>query len=312
MFLAGSPLTFAVFTLFAVVVASYYVQAQVFLSEGKGEIFLLTSLIYGAGEVALVPLVVSLSSWGLIAANGVGFLLASAVGILMIARTRPAFWPRPVIAAPPSLDFIRFSLVNQATNLLLILPNLVLPIMAVNFLGKTAGAHFFLAWMIGFFAISISFAFDIAFFVYGSRSEESDRHFRTALGLAVGVSIAAAAFLVLASGSILAVFGEEYRQEGVGLLRFVALAAIPGMVAGMYIGRLRVRKANLELIVLMTTRTALTIAVSAFVMATSQSMTTVGFAFFLIQLAAAGYAAVRLAGWRGPPERAAGTVTRGM
>lgn len=118
----------------------------------------------------------------------------------------------------------------------------MLPLLVVNLLGNRAGAYFYQAWLVStplfFFAYSMvaSFTVEAAGSATGMATY-SRRILRQMACLIVPLVVV----VVAAAPQILGLFGTAYAQEGVPLLRFLALAALPAMLNIWYLGYSRVR-----------------------------------------------------------------------
>jgi O-antigen/teichoic acid export membrane protein len=117
-----------------------------------------------------------------------------------------------------------------------------LPLIVIYLLGPSAGAYFFVVWTL---ARSIAaWAGSIAESMFAEASNTpalvSTFAWRSAK---LGLLLAGAMTLAMLAGSqlLLSIYGQDYVEQGTGLLYWVALASMPGVLLSIFINFLRIR-----------------------------------------------------------------------
>ncbi len=261
-FLRDDPLYALAFVFFVVGGTLSITEVQTFIAIRRGRFILFQVLLIQLSRIALAAAMAG--AFGIVAAGGIAYLLGALVSFWHLSRAFPAFRPRLVIDPPEVLRLLPFSLTNYVANFFIIAPALLVPVMVVNVLGPTEGAHFYVAWFIGYLPISFSTSLGTSLFAEGSHAPRAlGALSRRAALSAVLIAVAAAVVLLALADQILLAFGSAYANEGATTLRIMALASLPGAIVNVYLGSLRVMKRGREL-VLITGLTALaTLALSA-------------------------------------------------
>ncbi len=148
---------------------------------------------------------------------------------------RPAeFQPRQVVKYAGG-DFLGALFWLASTTLL--------PVMVTQLAGAKANAYFFLAWQIAYMLFLLSANMGSSLIVEASSNlsklGEYSRRVFLQLALMVGGAV-----LVVEVGAplILQIFGPDYAAQGSGLLRLLALAAIPNIVTSVFVSISRVQR----------------------------------------------------------------------
>ncbi len=143
----------------------------------------------------------------------------------------------------------------------------LLPVMVTQAVGAQANAYFFLAWQIAYMLHLLSSNMGSSLIVEASTNQsklgEYSRRVVLQLVLLVGLAV-----LVIFAGAplILRVFGQEYAIQGSGLLRVLALAAIPNIVTSVFVSISRVQRKMRRVIVTLGTLCVLVLSFSAYLL----------------------------------------------
>jgi thymidylate kinase len=132
----------------------------------------------------------------------------------------------------------------------------LLPLIVIAVVGPSGSAYFYIAWTIAsaMYLISVNIATSLMVEGAGRRSAlELDA--RRMFGLLVRVQIVVTVLVVIGAHLILSVFNPAYASEAEGLLRLLALAALPHGVTAIYLAVARVRR-QVERIILVQATTA--------------------------------------------------------
>jgi O-antigen/teichoic acid export membrane protein len=187
-----------------------------------------------------------LARWGalgLIVANGAGVAVALVVALgRLLPQALPGYRCRLQCGPAYLRTIFPYSCVTYLAGLLSQLPQRILPLLVLEVLGPAAAGYAQMAWLVGGLLITPGVALAGSAF-----AEASNRPDRTApvllrAGLVgLGVTGLLAAAIWLAAPSLLLIFGVGYAAEGTALLRWLAAAAPPTVVAALYGTALRVR-----------------------------------------------------------------------
>lgn len=245
--LRGSPLVFLFSVVFITLLALHELQGLIFLAFRRTEFILGKNLGLALIRIGFIVAFAGVfRELGVLYALGVSYLVIVALSALvLVRRVYPKYRVSFILAKPPALKFISFSLSNAASNLLIMLPNSLLPLLVIGMLGTEKNAYFYVAWTIGILLSSLSMAFALSLFAEGSYDGRelgiTVRRILPVTGLMTGLGAVA----VLAFGDkILMAYGREYSAEGITLLRLMAVAAFPAIGSNIYVAVLRVRQQN--------------------------------------------------------------------
>lgn len=220
-------------------------------------------LVLQAARLLFCLPLMAVGGYGLAAANGLAGITSVAAALWLLPRIERGYRPRPALSRDAAARLVPYGLANQAADLAMALPSLVLPIMVINTLGPTNSAHFYIGFFAGALLLTGTQALATSLFAEGSASiAELGRSTRHALGWSLAVAGLGAVVLVVIAGPLLLIFGSGYSAASAGLVRVVALAAIPASVVYITMSVLRVRR-RLHQLVGLTWAVSLTTLVSA-------------------------------------------------
>lgn len=177
-------------------------------------------------KCALPFVLVSAGAAGLFGAVGIASTVAAVVGVVLILRAVPG---RPSLRVSAELSGAkRFAGAGYLTSVLDLVPQLVLPLLVVNFAGATASGVYFVSFQVATFLNSVVYAIGASMYAEGEASPPRDRpRVVRKAGLVLGGTVAAgSAVLVITAPFLLQVFGPEYAGTGVTTLRVMALASL--------------------------------------------------------------------------------------
>lgn len=263
-FLREQPLYAVAFISFVIVATLSGIQTHTLMAIRKAKYILVQLAIVQLGRLTLPALMaVFLGAFGIVASGGVAVALGVVITFGLLARGWQGYRPAVVIDVAAVFRLLPFSTANYVTDLLLLAPGLVLPVVVVSVLGSAEGAYFYMAWFLGYLLTSASANLALSLFAEGSHDPQSLRLLsRNAVAAALAVATVGAVFLVFLGDKVLLAFGRDYATEGAGLLRIVALAALPAAVVNVYLGVLRVTKRVGELVIIAGAVAVTTVALS--------------------------------------------------
>jgi O-antigen/teichoic acid export membrane protein len=179
-------------------------------------------------------------------------------------------------------DVARFVSVDYVGTLLAHLSTTALPVLVVSVLGADANALFFVAWTVGTSLTLVATNTGYSLTVEGAMDEARlAEHGRRALRRCLELVGTGAVVLMVAAPWVLALFGPRY-EEASGLLRLLAVAALPASVNLLYLALMRVRR-NLRRIVTVQAAQCASVLTLTLIAAPRASIEGVGIAWLVTQ-----------------------------
>jgi O-antigen/teichoic acid export membrane protein len=227
-FIEHQPAMAAGFVLLTAAAAVNLLTDSVFIAGRKASYnALVDGGIYGITKVASVALVAGTGAYGLFCASAGGSAAAAIASVLLIVRVLR--W-RPVFRKPfrTLLPLLRFSGASYVGSVLNLLPVLVVPLIALDRLGPSAAAYYFVAFQIANILYSGAYAVELTFLAEGSQVG-ADWHelVRRSLRVLIALCLPACLVLFVAARWVLLMFGSKYSQHGTAVLMVLAVAVIP-------------------------------------------------------------------------------------
>lgn len=134
------------------------------------------------------------------------------------------------------------ALQHHLLNLLLIGPNLALPVLVTVLISATTNAWFYVAFLVADVVYVIPQALVTALYAVSSAQPNVlARKARLTLVLAVATTVFANGILLFGSRQLLGLFGPGYAEQGVWSLRILGLGAIPFLIKDHYVAICRVQ-----------------------------------------------------------------------
>lgn len=185
-----------------------------------------------------------LEGYGIFAATGtailIGILLSWFFFLPLVYRD---YSPRPVFEGSLVQKMLSYSFCNYLADLMNRAPTLIYPLMVLNFYGAEQSAYFYIAWMLSMVLEVIPTGMAQSLFVEGSFEPEKLGEFtRKSLTLALALSLTGAGVMILAAGWFLQFFGTGYAENGVTVVRLLAIAVIPQCVNALFLAINQVQK----------------------------------------------------------------------
>jgi O-antigen/teichoic acid export membrane protein len=272
-----------VFIAFVVFQAESNLLDRVFVALRDTKYTLIKNTVFSIGKLILPFLLVAYGSYGIFSSWGLS-LLVSFVYCLVILARHFSIRPEAVIYDGILRKIIGFSFSNYISNMLNLLPGLVLPLLVTQYLSPTDTAYYYVAMMIASLVFMIPIAVSSSMFAEGSkRRKELRRITYKSSWLITVLMIPAMALMIIAGPMLLGLFGTLYRTEGTMLLIILVLSAVPQAFKAIYMSVLNVEHRMAELI---TANAIISIAVIGLTLAfTGHGLTGLGFAWLLGQSA---------------------------
>lgn len=268
-YLDNSPVFLLAFVIFVAVYAAHYVPLMTLMALRSARYILLFAISSQAVRVLLPLPLVSLGAFGLVVASGLATLVGAAMGYALLTVVERSYRLRPAFHRSSAAALLPYGLANHGADLALLAPGLLLPLLAVGALGNERGGRFYIGYYTGAFLLSVVQALATSLFAEGSHNELGlMASARRALMCAILISGIGAGLMILIGGRLLMIFGSGYSAEATGLLRLVALSALPASVIFISLAILRVRKQARMLLIVAWSATLLTLGLSYALMLT--------------------------------------------
>ena len=228
-------------------------------------------------------------SWAAAAA-----VFAGIVNILMFRKLVPHA-PHPAPGALPTRrGIVRFAAGQHAAAVIAAVPDTLVPLLVIGFLGPAANAHYYAAWAIAFSLRLLALNIADALLSEAARAEHDLPHLlRSATKLTTAFLVPLTLVTLAVASLLTSVFGSGY-DEATGLLRIFALSLLPfGVVTGILTVE-RVRQRTAIALVVVAVSTGVTIAADI-VLIPEMGISGAGWGWLLAQCLAAGTGVLLLA-----------------
>jgi O-antigen/teichoic acid export membrane protein len=200
---------------------------SVFLARNASQYNLwLNSCLQGAVRLTCVVLAAGLGAAGLVLSTGLAVTITGITSVAVIGRVlRIPVWcpPRRGILAG-ALPFLAGTYVS---SLLYLVPLIVVPLLLIRQAGAAGNAHYFVAFQIAMLLYASSDAVGQSVFAQASGAGPL-RPVLVKSALTLGaVTVAGLAAGELLAAPVLALFGGDYVQHSLSVLRALLLASVP-------------------------------------------------------------------------------------
>ena len=285
LFLRRDPVFLSAFVVLTVGWTFHMLGGKIFVAWRRAGYTLGEGILFNLFRVGLVVLLASFFGvFGLFAAWGLAATLAIAIGILrFLPRVQAGYRPLPAIRRDVISKVVHFSAANYATALFWFAPSFILPIMVLNRLGAEETAYFYIAWAISRFLFSIGISVSFSLFAEGSHDKRKLAHdTKRSLVFTIAVIVPAAVVVALLGDRVLHVFSPAYAEHATGLIRILAVSALPLSLNHIFFGVKRVEMKMGSVVLLNALIAAGTLALS-WVLLPSMGITGVGIAWLSSQ-----------------------------
>ena len=243
--ITAHPLRAAFYIAFVAIDTVLILQQYALMALGHMRLTFIQSIVVNVIRIAAVGLIGTLqNAFGIVIAWGVGEAAGMVIGLLwLLPLAYPGYRFRLALRLP-ARAVARYSLGNQAAQLLTVAPAALLPWLVIHQTGDdAAGAYAYVALSIAAAVMNVSISLGLAVLAEGARNEDHVRlHSRRALAVSLAVSAIAVVALVGGAPIALGLFGADYGANGTALLRWLLLGALIAAPTHVLIGELRVRK----------------------------------------------------------------------
>lgn len=230
------------FILFTGAVTLAQLQGQVFIAFRSTQFTFIQSIINGL-KLALVVILVNLGAFGIFASVGLAWGLTFVTGSLFILRLYPKYRLIPVIKKQIVNDMAHFSLGNYIASTFSALPMYVMPLIIIAVLTAEASAYFYIPFSISGILGMVAGSTSFSLLAEGSYEPATLRNQTIKAAKFISLFIVPGIIILLIFGElILSLFGVDYVQNSLWLLRLFALGWLPFIIITLYTTTLRVQK----------------------------------------------------------------------
>lgn len=228
--LQSSAFYIFLFILGTITISLTKVQEVLFVSERVSKLSFYNGLLTNLLKFPLLFLALFVANWSIIFA---AIIFASLIGFIVYSwyyqRTvRPDFKPGIVLTPKVWRPLAGYSLGNFIADRISLLPDSLIPIIVLNYLGASASAYFFMAWSIAGTLSIAGRALALALFVENSHDVgETKKNVFRSLMFAALILVPGILGVVLFGQPLLSLLGKEYGREGATLLNLLAFSSIP-------------------------------------------------------------------------------------
>jgi O-antigen/teichoic acid export membrane protein len=235
--LTAQPVLALVFVLLVVSNGFFTLLASLFIALRKSRYVLVMSVTYNVMKVLLA--LFSALSLGLLSLMN-AFLIPIVFSILLsgsIFRSRSGsrYIPALSFGFREHTDFFAYAISNYFADAFVALPYLLMPVLILNRLGPQSAAHFYPALMIAGLLRTASASISQSTFAEGAaKPEDLYKYLRSSLWLSLLTVLILGALIAIFAPWLLHLFGHHYAQEGVIILPWLLLSALPYIVLNVW------------------------------------------------------------------------------
>ena len=289
-FIGQQPVFFVAFVAFAVANTLFSLTGATFIARRRAQFMLVKDFVF-SGLKLFLPLafVTYFHAFGIVASWGLASAAAVALSLYaLVPRVLTGYFPRPSFRARLLRRAWGYSGMSYIVSLIAVAPKFLMPLLVINALGPVQNGYFYVAWAIYTVLGTIPGSVAQSMFAEASTNKRSlHRNIARSFLLSIVLLAPAVLFLEIFGGHLMRAFGASYSENSVGLLRLLALAAIPVTVVRIHFGVLRFTGRMRELLLIRSALTAV-ILVAAFLMVEGEGIEVIGWVY----LAAYGVAAL--------------------
>jgi len=159
---------------------------------------------------------------------------------------------------------MRMAAGNYGGNLFALVGNMYLPILVANQVSATQAAYFYVPWLISLSLQLVALNVTTSLTVEAALDMPRLRRLcRRALAHSLRLVAPMAALTALIAPVALLIFGQAYADAGSGLLRLLALGAIPNVIVALGIGVARIEHRGQTVVAIQGTQFAIVLGLSA-------------------------------------------------
>jgi O-antigen/teichoic acid export membrane protein len=265
----------------------FVLQDAVLVGLRRASYVLTENALYGVAKIVLLVALAAVAPQNGIFLSWTAPLLAVvvAVNLLLFSRFLPEHAKDPVENGEEigRGHVTRFLVADYIASMLWTLTIWLLPILVLATKGKSASAYAYVSWTMCYTLYLVSRNMGMALTTEGARDPARlAEHTRSTLAGTGRIVVPCALVLFAGAPLFLHIFGSEYSNHGTGLMRLLALSAIPGLVPLTFVSVARVQR-RLHAMVIVTAATTVPVLVLAPIFLHLWGVAGAGLAWLLVQ-----------------------------
>lgn len=226
LFMRSNVLYAVLFIVFTVIGSWNALLENTFMAFRAARNILIKDLIIGILKLLLPFVFIVFGAFGIFASASFALTVGVLIGLIVLIFN---FQVKPSFSVNLSIikGVFRYSIANYITNIAMIMPSLVLPVILLNTLSAKYAAYFYIASMIQINLQVIPSAATQALLTEGSYNEtELKKNVKKTIRIILVLLIPAIAIIVLGGNVVLQFFGKNYAIEGLQFLRLVSISTL--------------------------------------------------------------------------------------
>lgn len=227
LFIRQTPWYALFFVAFCAFAAVNLLTDSVFMAARLPQYNLLVDgVVQSLSKLAMPIFLVTFGAVGIVASSGIGFAVA-VIASLVAMWVRLGYRPQFRLGGTRLREQARYSFASYGSSLLNLLPQLALPLLALQKLGSGAEAYYFMAFQIANMLYTASHSIGDATFSEASHDISRLREcLKRSARLNLVILLPAVAVVTLGARLLLGFFGRAYADNARGLLALLALGAL--------------------------------------------------------------------------------------
>lgn len=243
-----------------------------------------TQAIITSSRILLLLIAKSLGGIGIYISAAIPIALAAFFGNYFIRGICPNYKPMTIVKPEIISNMFFYSIKNYIANLITNIPNFILPLIALSFLGATANAYFYISWQISLIILAIPLAMSRSLLAEESITEQRstanmNKSIKHLLIILIPIN-----FIIFSFGrDMLSLFGDLYSENSFWLLMILTLSSVPYSINIIYAAEKRIQN-KLEQVIYMFGLMNLILYVCCIIFIPRLDLIGIGIAWFIANL----------------------------
>lgn len=266
LFLRENLIYLSFFIIFTVASSIFLVQKSVLVALRAAKFILALRIAWNGLKIVFPIVLVSFGVFGILSSWGISLCLTSIIGVLLIRKSQPNYYPTPLIKKNMVNKMLHFSFGNYIADFLNGAPTFFLPLIVLSTLGSEANAYFYIAFSVCMLVSTIPLSVAMSLFAEGSNEPEKLRSntFKS-IKFTFILLLPLLIVILLLGDKILLLFGKVYSVNAFTVLSILVLSSIPLTITEIYISVKRVQK-KVEPLIYLFTFTSIFIILSSYLL----------------------------------------------
>jgi O-antigen/teichoic acid export membrane protein len=201
------------------------------------------SIVYAMARIVILVPFAFLGELGLVLSFTVSLVIVAVLSVVLIHQHLQLPWRVwGKIWHPHLPPLVRFALPNHIVTIIGTIPAMMLPLIAIHWLGAVINGYFALVWTISSIIRSVLTAASVSLLAEGSRDHSlvASRLLRSTAFLFLIAAVTAFPMVVVPRW-LLIPFGTEYAEADAAVLPLFALSTLPAVLFTVFVARERIR-----------------------------------------------------------------------